>query len=86
MKHITRNFIMWKREKLWKSNWKRRLKMYLHIGKNYMIQEKDIICLLNIDSLPPQVYQQLKEQYQNCLIDLSSENPRAFIITKKKEK
>ena len=56
--------------------------MYLHIGKNYIIKEKDVICILNIETLKWEFYKDFRKTYKEKTIDISGKNARTLIITK----
>ena len=56
--------------------------MYLHIGKNYIIKEKDVICILNIETLKWEFYKDFLKTYKEKIIDISGKNARTLIITK----
>lgn len=56
--------------------------MYLHIGKNYIIKEKDVICILNIETLKWEFYKDFLKTYKEKIIDISEKNARTLIITK----
>lgn len=60
--------------------------MYLHIGKNYIIREKDIICILNIESLKWEVYKDMRKSFKKNITDISNNNARSLIITKEENK
>lgn len=59
--------------------------MYLHIGKNYIIKEKDVICILNIETLKWEFYKDFLKTYKEKITDISGNNARTLIITKEKE-
>ena len=44
--------------------------MYLHIGKNYIIKEKDVICILNIETLKWEFYKDFRKTYKEKTIDI----------------
>lgn len=60
--------------------------MYLHIGKNYIVKQKDIICILNIECIRWEVYKDIRKSYKENIIDISNNNARSLIITKEKDK
>jgi hypothetical protein len=61
--------------------------MYLHIGKNCVINDKDIIGIFDIEGLQntdeyQNLYNKLVEE--NMLYDISSNQKNSFILTKEK--
>ncbi len=61
--------------------------MYVHIGKDVVINSENIIAILDIDSLKKK--KNLNEVLQNLkisdnIIDVSDNNKKSLIITKKK--
>ena len=63
--------------------------MYVHIGKDIVINSEDVIAILDIDSLIKK--KNLKEVLQNLkisdnIIDVSEENKKSLIIIQKNGK
>ncbi len=63
--------------------------MYVHIGKDIVINSEDVIAILDIDSLIKK--KNLKEVLQNLkisdnIIDVSEENRKSLIIIQKNGK
>lgn len=59
--------------------------MYVHIGKDVVINSENIIAILDIDSLKKnldEVLQNLK--ISDNIVDVSDNNKKSLIITKKK--
>ena len=62
--------------------------MYLHIGKDYIIKNKDIIGIFNINYIKntkeyKKMYNDLDEN--NSLINVSQEKEKTFILTENKK-
>ncbi len=55
--------------------------MYLHIGKDYVLDENKIIGIFNIDTIKKnKEYEQMYENIKNDLIDISEGNKKTLIL------
>lgn len=60
--------------------------MYLHIGKDCVIEENKIIGVFNIESIKKNnEYKNLYENIKDFLIDISEENPKTLILINDEE-
>ena len=62
--------------------------MYLHIGKNVVVNNNEIIGIFDISSMTKSkefklIYEKLKEE--NNILDVSDNHKKSIIITKEKE-
>lgn len=63
--------------------------MYLHLGENVVVNEKDIIAIIDLENSTVSAHTKnfLKlAQKQNQVIDVSPELPKSAIICEKKDK
>ncbi len=63
--------------------------MFVHIGNDYIINDKDIIAVFDIDnaSISKRTRNFLKKaEEEGRIINVSSDIPRSFIVYKPKEK
>lgn len=59
--------------------------MYLHIGKDYAINENNIIGIFNIETISKsKEYKNFIESIKKDLIDISDENQKTLILVKDK--
>ncbi len=59
--------------------------MYLHIGKDYVINENNIIGIFNIETISKsKEYKKFIESIKKDLIDISDENQKTLILVKDK--
>lgn len=59
--------------------------MYLHIGKDYVINKNNIIGIFNIETIGrSEEYNNFYESIKNDLIDISDENKKTIILVKDK--
>lgn len=60
--------------------------MYLHIGKDYAINENNIIGIFNIETISKsKEYKNFIESIKKDLIDISDENQKTLILVKDKK-
>ncbi|MFR5682714.1 MAG: extracellular matrix regulator RemB [Clostridia bacterium] len=62
--------------------------MYLHIGKNVVVNNNEIIGIFDVSSMTKSkefklIYEKLKEE--NNILDVSDNHKKSIIITKEKE-
>ena len=61
--------------------------MYVHIGKNFILNNNDIIGIFDIDTLKKtNSYENIVNNLCEKLIDISAENPKSLIIVRKNNK
>lgn len=63
--------------------------MYLHIGKDFVINKKDIIAILNIEYIKntkeyKSMYKSLEES--KCIINVAENQAKTFILVEKDKK
>lgn len=59
--------------------------MYLHIGKDYVINENNIIGIFNIETISKsKEYKNFYESIKKDIIDISDENQKTLILVKDK--
>lgn len=55
--------------------------MYIHIGNNYMVEDKKIIGIFNLENC-----KDIRKSLNNeNIIDISNERPKSFVLIKDKE-
>ena len=59
--------------------------MYLHIGKEYIVDTKKIIGIFNIEELNNKEFEQMYEKIKNNLIDISEGNKKTIILINDKK-
>lgn len=61
--------------------------MYLHIGKDYILNNNDIIGIFNINTLKKSnSYDYILENLSEKVIDISGEKPKSLILVSKNNK
>lgn len=61
--------------------------MYLHIGKDYIIEDKNIIGIFNIETIKKnKEYSEFLENIKNDLIDISNGEQKTLLLIKDKNK
>lgn len=59
--------------------------MYLHIGKDYVLNEKDIIGIFNIETIKKnKEYEKLYQNIENNIVDISAGAQKTLILVKDK--
>ena len=53
--------------------------MYIHIGNNYMLDDKNIIGIFNIESIKEDINDLIEDKY---IIDISEGKKKSFILMK----
>lgn len=60
--------------------------MYIHIGKDIAIREKEIVCIMDIEnSSTSKITKEFLRSVGKNIINVSDDMPRTFIITKQKD-